>query len=192
MTIWFTSDQHFSHANILTFTRADRRNCTDELQCDETCKAQHPRLKVRPEFSDVTEMDEYMIAKWNSVVKPADHVWHLGDVTMLRGGAAERVAPILDRLNGQKRLILGNHDYQSVQWYSRWFKKIRASEVKDNMLFTHYPVHPFSLGRFDANVHGHIHNNSTYPKPYFNVSVEVLKYTPISLEQIRQIVNGWA
>jgi len=80
------SDTHFSHENILTFNREDGQ-------------------KVRPGFSSFEEMDEYIVNKWNSVVKPQDKVYHLGDVVMKK-----RYIDVVKRLNGRKRLIMGNHD----------------------------------------------------------------------------------
>ena len=54
MDIWFTSDSHFGHRNIITYSS-------------------------RP-FSSVEEMDETLIQNWNSVVKPNDLIFNLGDV----------------------------------------------------------------------------------------------------------------
>ena len=59
--IWVISDTHFDHANILTFTDKVGKPCRD------CC-------------TDVEVMNEQMIANWNSVVKPGDKVYHLGDV----------------------------------------------------------------------------------------------------------------
>lgn len=93
--IWFISDTHFQHKNIaLVFTDA------------KTGK------RVR-NFNSVQEMDETMIQNWNSVVKYGDIVYHLGDVFF---GNAESADKILQRLNGEKKLIMGNHDHMPLIW----------------------------------------------------------------------------
>lgn len=164
MTIWFTSDTHFDHANMITkFVLADGS----------------PARK----FSCVEEMNETMIDRWNAVVRPSDHIYHLGDVTMHRQIGQIKYR-ILDRLQGHKRLLLGNHDADKVQNYLLWFKKIFASRVIDRILFTHIPVHVESLGRFQANVHGHTHHQRL-AAPYVNVCVEQTGYSPLSLEEIK-------
>ena len=77
--IWIVSDTHFMHKNILTF-----RDDKGEL--------------IRGKrFSDVQDMDETMIENWNSVVKPGDLVYHLGDVMM---GPKEEFAKMWPRLAG--------------------------------------------------------------------------------------------
>ena len=48
-----------------------------------------------------------MIENWNSVVKKGDYVYHLGDVFF---GSKETFPALWNRLNGSKRLIIGNHD----------------------------------------------------------------------------------
>jgi calcineurin-like phosphoesterase family protein len=178
VTIFVISDTHFRHENILTFK-------------DET------GAFIRPGFANVEEMDEHMIACWNKVVTPSDHVYHLGDVTMLRGSGASRIKPLLDRLNGHKRLVMGNHDHMPADWYMQWFEKVKGQNMIDGWLMTHYPVHPASLGRAKANVHGHIHERRVllsphHPDPrYINVSVEAVNYTPIALEAL-SVEKDWA
>ena len=83
---FFTSDTHFNHANIIKF-------------CN------------RP-FKDVEQMNEVIIANWNSVIGKDDTVFHLGDFCL--GGAAEWTK-ILDRLNGKIYLIMGNHDLKNIR-----------------------------------------------------------------------------
>lgn len=81
MTTYFTSDTHLGHKNIIS-------------------------LCHRP-FVDTDEMDEDIIGNWNSIVRPEDTVFHLGDVAM--GSIAESL-PKIGRMNGYKILVVGNHD----------------------------------------------------------------------------------
>ena len=166
MTIWLVSDTHFGHANILTFTTP-----TGEL--------------IRPGFASVEEMDERMITEWNAVVRPSDHIYHLGDVAMKQ----QPFNAIMPRLAGKKRLLRGNHDIFHTKIYARYFEEIGASRVFDGLILTHIPIHPESLGRFTANVHGHIHERPSYGKRYLNVSVERTEYRPVSLEEVRAAVK---
>lgn len=171
MTIFFVSDTHFDHANILTFRRSDG-------------------TPLRP-FDSVEAMNETMIARWNAVVRPQDHIYHLGDVTMARGKATTHIDTIMARLNGHKRICLGNHDQLVSAWYFKWFEKVKAINVLDGFAFTHIPLHPESLGRWKANVHGHTHANRVLSSPfhpdprYINVCVEQTDYTPVSLEALK-------
>lgn len=160
--IFVISDTHFGHANILTFQNEDGS-------------------PVRT-FSSVEEMDEHMIERWNSVVRPQDHVYHLGDVAMKK-----QFLDTLGWCSGHKRLVRGNHDIFRTKDYLKYFDEIYACRVLDGMIFTHIPIHPESLGRFTANVHGHVHGQpqGKYGPKYYNVSVEVMDYTPISLEDLK-------
>src|SRR5689334_79272 len=99
------SDTHFSHAGILTFKRPCHSTHWFSKPVSD-CPECHGlgAVMVRP-FSCVEEMDNTMIQNWNKVVRPDDKVYHLGDVAMKRSGVE-----ILDQLNGDKRLIRGNHD----------------------------------------------------------------------------------
>jgi len=187
-TRFFCSDHHFDHSNIIKFTRAD--GCTP----------------VR-DFSSVDEMNEHMIERHNSVVKANDVVYFLGDVTIPRRGLRH-----IARLNGKKRLIMGNHDVftknQNRDYYEAGFERCSAFHKFDRFVATHIPVHPQQVStRWAANVHGHLHTNRVtitkvietpdyrggyntrteeVPDPrYFCVCVEQLDdYRPISMEEI--------
>lgn len=175
MTRWFISDTHFSHANIIKY-------------CN------------RP-FLNETEMDERLREKWNAVVQPFDRVYHLGDLCICR---PRKILGFLKSLNGKKRLIRGNHDiYDTREYIEAGFEEVYGCRVLDNLIFTHIPIHPASLARFAANVHGHIHNNQSrdFPPvlcdrkgtlawtPYINLSVEVTGYFPVSFEEVKERVR---
>ena len=164
--IFLISDTHFGHFNSLKWAHDDG-------------------TPMR-EFESVEEMDETMVRNWNSVVSSKDKVYHLGDVSM-----SHKELPILDRLNGEKVLIKGNHDVGKLSQYMKYFKDVRASHQLSGMLLTHIPVHPESLARWGINLHGHLHTNvvkdfmGNPDTRYFNVSVERINFTPISLETIK-------
>lgn len=167
--IFFISDHHFHHANILTFTNADGS-------------------LIRPGFTDVNHMNEYMVQMHNEVVSQNDKVYFLGDVTMSRNAKG---LEILGRLNGEKILIKGNHDLAKPEQYLQYFKDIRAVHQFDGLILSHIPIHEESLARWGVNIHGHLHANVVTKNKipdhrYFNVSVERLNYTPISLEQLKK------
>ena len=159
--IFIVSDCHFGHSNICKFLREDG-------------------TKLRP-WDNSDEMDEVLVQNWNSVVKPNDTVYNLGDVVMNR-----RCLPILNRLNGSVRLILGNHDIFDHTDYVKYFKRLHGSMKIDNLLLSHIPLHPDSVPHWAmANVHGHIHAQDINDPRYFNVSVENIDYTPVSLEELK-------
>jgi len=79
--LWFTSDLHWNHRNVLPY-------------CN------------RP-YGSVEEMNEAMLKIWNDTVKPDDTVWFLGDLD-INGKRSHR--DLVKSLNGHKKLIVGNHD----------------------------------------------------------------------------------
>jgi calcineurin-like phosphoesterase family protein len=91
--IFVISDTHFRHSAILSFKDRNGDPVRGHL------------------FADVDAMDEHMIERWNSVVKQGDVVYHLGDVAILKTQSDEQwFKKNWARLNGSKRLIVGNHD----------------------------------------------------------------------------------
>ncbi len=165
MNTFLISDTHFNHANILTFTRQDG-------------------TPLRP-FSSMEEMLSEITDRWNSIVKPGDKVYHLGDVAFKNASSLK----IFSSLNGTKVLIKGNHDILKPNTYLEYFKDIRAYHVLDKILLAHIPIHPDSLSRWKGQVHGHTHNNCLPDKRYYNVSVENINYTPVPFEVIRNYFN---
>jgi calcineurin-like phosphoesterase family protein len=179
MTIWFSSDLHLWHSNIIKF-------------CD------------RP-FADANEMTEALRTYHNERVKPEDHWYFLGDLTMERGNKnAQRIIDEMKKWNGHKRIILGNHDHFEPWVYSTIFEKIVGTgRWFNNWWIGHFPIHSTSMGNADACIHGHIHNwKSPDPvvtvdkntkrvryQPYINLSVENINYRPVSLEEVREMVN---
>lgn len=172
---FLTADTHFGHKNILTFKGEDGNPIRD--------------------FNSVEEMDEHLVDCWNKVVKPKDTVYHLGDVCINR-----RALKTVERLNGRKILIKGNHDVFRANEYLEYFEDIRAYKIfaKHRIICSHIPIHPESLNRWDANFHGHLHANnipfySESGEKYYCVSVEQNNYEPISLDkmlEIKGIIQG--
>ena len=170
-TTFLISDTHFGHEKTCTvFKREDGS-------------------PLRP-FASAEEMDEAMIKRWNDRVRPKDKVYHLGDVVMSR-----KFLHILDRLNGDKVLIKGNHDIFKMEDYYPRFRDIRGYHVLNGMILSHVPVHTDSIERFGTNIHGHLHANrvmqvtwggarTEIDPRYHSVCVEHTNYTPISLEEV--------
>ena len=132
--VFLVSDTHFGHAGVCRFLRDDG-------------------TKLRP-WDNPEDMDEEMIKRWNERVRPNDKVYHLGDVVINR-----KALSTLARLNGDKVLIRGNHDIFRDDEYRQYFRELRAYHVMNGMILSHIPVHEASLGRFGANIHGHLHAN---------------------------------
>jgi len=174
--IWVISDTHFFHKNILTFT-----------------DSASGKLVRGDRFDDVDAMNEHMLEQWNSTVNPGDIVYHLGDVFI---GAEEDFQKFWPKLNGSKRLVVGNHDDIKYLSSGGFFQKVSMWRMfpEFGLMFSHVPLHPSSLRRGapndpDApiltNIHGHIHQNPSPEGPYRNVSVEAIDYTPVNIEELR-------
>lgn len=160
---FFISDSHFGHDNILKFEPI-----------------------ARP-FKNLTEMHETMINRWNQVVGKYDKVYHLGDFAF--GSSNIELAKFL---NGQKELILGNHDKYNKTLYLQHFNQVHGVKFWFNCILTHVPVHPMNLeGRSDFNIHGHLHSKCLPDKRYINVSVEQNNLTPINADIILQRIKEY-
>ena len=155
--IFVISDTHFGHANIIKY-------------CN------------RP-FADPMEMDEKIIENWNKTVRPEDIIYHLGDVYF----GKKNPSNWNKRLNGRKRLILGNHDDGKDEVLQQMFGKILMWRMFPDLglLLTHVPVHYSGLEfKVSKNVHGHIHEKNIDDERYINVSVEQINYTPVHIDTL--------
>lgn len=169
---WFISDTHFFHENILTFT--DKK--TGAL--------------IRP-FSSLEEMNETMVQNWNKVIKPYDKVYHLGDVTFGLHKYRSEFNTLMHRLNGKKRLTVGNHDKLKDPDLFSHFEKVEywIGFKKHNFTATHFPIRLDSLRDGKFCVHGHSHQNKMADPHYINVSVEVRDFAPTSLDTILEEIK---
>jgi len=176
--IYFSSDSHYFHRNIITYTN-------------------------RP-FKDIEHMNEALIQNWNSVVKPEDEIWVLGDFSF---GKPDKTAEIVKRLNGYKRLVLGNHDKKSHLWgFDEVITGNTSTKIGDtSVLLSHYPYPPrpeensdqYDVRYLDRRyedrgawlLHGHSHgNNGKMKRKMIDVGVDCWNYTPISIDFIQELM----
>ena len=167
--IWFTSDTHFYHQNIIKY-------------CN------------RP-WATAEEMTEGMIARWNSVVGENDKVFHLGDFSF---GNRAKVEAAFKRLNGKIDLVMGNHDRLRVKdYYEIGFHRVYDKPIlfANFFILSHAPIQWVKDGDVYANLFGHVHNMEmykTYTKNSCCVCVERHDYKPISFNEIKTNLQNQA
>lgn len=180
--IYFISDTHFNHKNIIKY-------------CN------------RP-FKNIEEMNKVLIENWNNTVTDFDTIFHLGDVALTNESEMKEIIP---KLKGKKILIKGNHDKKSKEFFrSVGFEIIPDNPLKldtEKLILSHEPLADKEIPEGYINIHGHIHNNPLhkinpttnemeYPeelyseKLHINVSVDVIDFKPISLEELLKKVEG--
>ena len=173
MTDFFIADTHFGHKKILDF-----------------CAEQRP-------FKTIEDHDKFLIDSWNSAVTEEDTVYVLGDFEL--GGVIhkwDRVKELLSKLNGEKVLVMGNHDVNlSAQlWEDAGFYDALPMLEYKGCLLTHIPIDPGEIkgqskrGRYLANIHGHLHDEGNTEELLksgrFCVSAELMGLTPMSWETV--------
>jgi len=186
--IWFTSDTHFGHNAMAA-----------------TGKGWRP-------FATVEEHDEHLIERWNAVVRPDDHVWHLGDVGGPRSD--DHALACVARCNGHKHLIAGNHDapwpghrhahrrqrtwlevFDSVQAFAR-----RRVAKNLEVVLSHFPYEgdrgePERYPQYRLRdkglwlLHGHVHDAWAVDGRQINVGVDVCDWRPIGLHEVHTLIK---
>ena len=184
--IWFTADHHFGHANIIEF-------------CG------------RP-FHGVNDMNEALIAAWNSVVAHDDDVLHLGDVCL---GRRSESLEFIRRLNGRIELHPGNHDpcwkghRKGTQQRDAYLRAGFAAVVDApepvviagcHVIFSHFPYRnenaehdryrdhrPVDRGAW--LLHGHVHEAWRQRGRQINVGVDAWAGRPVSWREIAELIK---
>lgn len=161
---FFTSDTHFDHARII------------ELDNDP--------------FQSMEERKEHILKCHNSVVKPGDNVWHLGDLSFSKEG----LEWYLKNANGNIHLIRGNHDDKVAWRYRHLFASahealyLHKSEIgsSHSIYLSHY-----AMLRWRNSCHGSLHLfghshgklRSHMPRS-MDVGVRCNNYTPVSISDV--------
>ena len=181
--IWFTSDPHFDHKNVIKY-------------CD------------RP-FSDIDHMNEAIIYNWNKVVKDKDVVFILGDMGLL---STTRIEYFIKRLKGSIRLVRGNHDPRYTKLINGCPSfdaiydglaevRIFDPEIEDNyqrITMCHYPMiswnqsHRGAWQLFGHHHHGNEKGGVIYSKLTPNqleIGVDGHNFTPISYEKVKELIT---
>lgn len=174
--IWFCSDWHFNHNKEFIW-------------------------KARG-FSSVEEMNEEIVKRHNEVVDKNDIVFVLGDMIM---GQAELSIPYLQKMNGEFRYILGNHDtlrkVETIQNncpnFSLWAApciRIKTEYMEEEKRFwlSHYPIDTSNNDDFDGyniGVCGHIHTTNPLLEiekgiPCYHVEMDANNCYPTSILKI--------
>lgn len=168
--VWFTSDEHYGHSNIIKF-------------CN------------RP-FKDIDDMTEGLIARHNEVVKPGDRVYHLGDM-FWRTNTLEKALAIRHRLVGQHFYIYGNHcelfhSNQVLRDSFIWCKERFNLKVNGhpNIVLDHYAHEDWNGSHRGAyHLFGHVHGAKPNPVGLkLDVGVDCWNYYPVSLETVTEIL----
>lgn len=175
--IFFTSDQHFGHENII-------KHCH------------------RP-FRDADEMDDFMIRQWNDVVVPGDTVFHLGDISHKRCPPGKADC-IISKLHGFIHLIAGNHEIDGkgeefdsmAPWYDRMtldiglFESVNPgymeiSEKGKLIVLSHYPLESWHNQRKKGiHLHGHSHGKMNHKTRRLDVGVDTHDFRPWSIDEV--------
>lgn len=162
MKTFVIADTHFGHENIIQY-------------CN------------RP-FESAAEMDKALITNWNNTVSNDDIVWMLGDFAP---SSKDYTKSIIKSLRGRKRLILGNHDRYSQEWYREAgfeFVSLYPILIENFIILSHAPLEFLNENCPFFNIYGHVHNDSRYldlTKISACVSIERTEYKPIELDELK-------
>lgn len=167
MKKFYISDMHLFHHDILS-----------------TCNRPYKTLK---------EMHEDIIIKWNKKVSKNDIVYIIGDVASpSNSDDVKNVVNILKMLNGNKVLIVGNHDRESIKNFEfrKCFMEIkeyaRKKDGRKKVVMFHCPLECWEGDKKGVvHIHGHIHNEPISKKDNrYNVGVDVLDFEPKTLDEL--------
>ena len=164
--IYFTSDLHLGHKAVI-------------------------KMQNRP-FLDVDEMNKKLIFNYNSIVKPDDTVYILGDLSYRI--PVDYANDLIKQLNGKKILIKGNHDkHYDPELFEGIYDYLELSINKVPVILMHYPLLEWNKShRGSIHLHGHIHSmGTTYNQECkstnirrYDIGVDANNYYPVSFNEI--------
>jgi calcineurin-like phosphoesterase family protein len=159
MAEFFTSDTHFHHNAIVHMGNG------------------------RP-FATVEEMNETIIERWNERIGPDDNVYHLGDFALCGRAKAQEV---MDRLNGRKVLIAGNHD-DKARKLDGWAQVLDMAYLRRGhrrIVLCHYAMKTWRNAHHGSvMLFGHSHGNLRGCRQSLDVGVDAWDFRPVTLEEI--------
>jgi calcineurin-like phosphoesterase family protein len=163
--LWFTSDTHFGHANIIRY-----------------CK--------RP-FGSVDEMNEVMIQRWNEVVKHGDFVYHLGDFAFGKNLTTEMISR---RLQGSVTVILGNHDdenYLMRLFGGQVCHYLKLKIDNQDIILFHYAMRTWWHDlRGSWHLYGHSHGALPGHGKSFDIGVDCNDFRPQNFDEIKSRMDA--
>jgi calcineurin-like phosphoesterase family protein len=168
--IWFTSDWHLGHSNILK-----------------------PDYDNRP-FDTIQEHDEVIIHNFNDLVEDNDTVYYLGDFALCRKDKMERY---ISQLRGKLNFIRGNHDKNDTiklyKKYGNYLGEQATIEVnKQKITLNHCKMYVWFHSHHGAwNVHGHSHGGLDHVMwgKSIDVSINLTRYYPVSFPALKKIMD---
>lgn len=149
--VWFTSDLHHSHTNIIKF-------------CN------------RP-FKEVSEMNCKMVEIWNKTIPYDGTVFVLGDISFDKN--PEDIVKWVRSLNGRKHLIMGNHDIHfPVEFWLQSFETVHQlldiKVDKQHLTLCHFPMRSWNKShRGSWQLYGHLHGAGVKPIDQYQMDVGV-------------------
>lgn len=194
--IWFTSDLHIGHENVIRF-------------CD------------RP-FDDAEQMKEVFIKNYNELVGPEDTCIFVGDIFLYH--TPKEMRKILDRMNGKKILVRGNHDLKHSRMISGGFyfsvDKLTLKIADEYVEICHFPfamreslvrwirfknffrkivgLHRYKIEKYHDKrpkdsggfiIHGHTHSKEKVRGKMIHVGVDAWDYKPVSIDVIGNLIE---
>lgn len=141
-------------------------------------------------------MNQAIVERWNSVVKPEDTIYVLGDI-MLNDN--EEGIRLLKSLNGHIHIVLGNHDTATRETLYRECENVESVELAAKLKYkghhffmTHYPcltgnLEKESIKQCTLSLYGHTHQQTNFYRdiPYmYHVGVDSHNCTPVHIDTI--------
>lgn len=140
-------------------------------------------------FDNIKQMDRELIDLYNDCVMPEDVVYFTGDF-----GAEGHEEEILKQLNGHKRLIKGNHDVKSNDYYrAAGFEEVYDHPIvlEQFWIVSHEPLYVSKMAPY-ANIFAHVHTNPMYKTVScrsYCTCVDRHNWRPVSFDEAKREVR---